>query len=111
MNKAVMAAITKTLQAYEALMENPAKEKHKWEFVGRCRICRAREAAGNFHCHGCPIDVNDSNCVDNRWGEGSKNDVIHACVNNLPSAKIKAAAKRRYRELLRRLKNNGYEYK
>ena len=112
MDNRVLAAVTKTLYMYEALIEEPRAEAKKWVTRdGGCRICQAMEIYNNWECDGCPIvDKGLTCCGASMSNDGDKWKVSNACID-MDTKNIKRYAKARYKELLRRLKLNGYEYK
>lgn len=124
-----MAAVTKTLHAYERLMavENPSALKEEWlkpwgQSYDRLRFreCRVCEAMPDLDCDGCPIILEYGACESDESGcdfIGSKHVLFMAFCSNNPiepsdrNKAIKFAAKARYKELLRRLRKNGYVYR
>jgi len=117
----IMAAVTKTLHAYERLIasKNPSALMDEW-LIDRvcfhpCRICEAMEEP----CISCPIFSESGRCVRGNNGDiyGSKEQLRLAFVLYAgpdlagKNRRIKDVAKARYRELLRRLRKNGYVYR
>lgn len=105
-NNKMLSAMTRCLRAYEALIKNPGKHKHKWAdygYVYSCLVCRAVEEDGD-RCSSCLI----SPCASGD-AEYSLN-ALQGALHRGDDAEIKTAAQNRYNDLLGLLEDNGYVY-
>jgi hypothetical protein len=133
--KAVIKALTKTLNAYEELIQNTKENVDKWVNFGSthtCRVCVAMEYKPNGdykkHCYGCPLLCNFTGddiipgapCVNQSFVDFET--AIHDyCWKkmNLNDSKIikqslkivKSTAKIRYKWIVQQLDILGYEFK
>lgn len=125
----INSEITKMLRSYEDLIADPFGKVEKWKNYGdmtSCRMCRLCGYSGFGpypDCAECPISIKRENmscgdgnslgelmgAIDNvlDWQDGS---LAHYSVAKLKS-RLRQAAKRRYKILLKLLAGNGYEYK
>ena len=111
-------ALTKMLHSYEALMQNPAKEIKKWyAWAGGepdgCTLCHTFRDMDTDFCGVCPLSTNHTvGCVDETFTS------LAAAIDNRKrgyfksnDGHIKNLALERYMWLLRKLDEQGYEYK
>jgi hypothetical protein len=129
----INSEITKMLRSYEALIADPENNYKKWVDYGSfltCRMCKLMDRSyGDLVecCYGCPLGddhLYGTPCV--AWGiPADTHDDLYAAVREdhiydeyceyftqpVDIKKVKKAAKARYKWILERLKQNGYEYK
>ena len=104
--RAFCKAMTKTLRAYERLIERPKEKVEKWSNYGLWIYCGACLSLNNV-CGICPL----APCT---MGDGSETFVnLHREIHRLPLSYgiLKQAARARYRWLIKKIGESGYEYR
>lgn len=100
-----MTAMTKTLNAYEALIKDPKRNFCKWRGYGdsdNCRICKAVD----WECENCPLD----SCASDSFYQFEQAVREHMYCPSANYEDLVKVAKERYRWLIRKIKSRGYAY-
>jgi len=107
--RAFCRAMTKTLHAYEDLIEDTERNLPKWDNYGGISSCRICKVLGGIPtdgptCSQCPLDC----CYDTGTHfDGFRNAML---CDKCELSAIRKAARARYRWLIRKIKSAGYEY-
>lgn len=98
-----MEAMTKTLHAYEKVIEAWEWSKDDWhEYPINCRICNVfRNKYGYRDCSKCPLD----NCCDVTYHKLYETIFYYGHIYNIKPFKD------RYEWLIAKIEKAGYEYK
>ena len=133
-DKQICVALTKTLHAYEAFMEDIEGEAPKWLDYGDakyCRLCRlfgvVAPSATNIGCSSCPLyheKRSNVGCTgkefDNLYDAVHRINALDAYEGNgiwksvpteVERVELKKVLRARYNWVLRRIVKAGYEYK
>ena len=108
--KQFMEAMTKTLHNYEDLIGTG--DKSNWVEYGSCHgclICGVMESYRPQHEHNCCVPCPLDNCT--HYDEGTHDALFNALKYDYPESQLKHRAKRRYNWLIKKIGENGYEYK
>lgn len=109
-------AMTKTLRAYEALIEKPITNLKKWESYGGCDACNvcnvyAAKIQGYslYECYACPLNTLDIKQTPG-CASDSFEDLVYYLSGGIPNL-VRKAAKARYDELIKHLDKYDLEYR
>jgi hypothetical protein len=97
--KQFMTAMTKTLRAYEKVIEEGWWDKEDWKNYGfryYCRICLIFSS-----CYGCPL----ASCVEDSYKLLQTIIRLNKDYNNIEPFKA------RYEWLIKKIEEDGYEYR
>lgn len=109
-------AMTKTLHAYEELIEDPITNLKKWAHYpdqDKCNICnvyaRKIQKYRSYECYRCPL-----NTLEIKQSPGCASDIflylVYYLSGGIPNL-VRQAAKARYDELIKHLDKYDLEYR
>lgn len=109
------AALEKMFHNYEKLIANPEKYKAKWKDYGKstsCLICKVQdESPGIYYCcNSCPLECPNGRCGDLNYPKPSTGWELDFALKTGENARIKAAAKARYKSLIECINSKGWKY-